>query len=265
MKKKFLKILFIGDIIGKPGRQAVSQLLPDLKKKLDIDFVIANVENAAGGFGVTPNIANELCELGINCLTSGNHIWDKKEIFDYLDKSNNILRPANYCNGVSGTGARVFEIKTGEKIGVINLAGLVFMTSLESPFYVALREIEKLKKETNIILIDFHAEATSEKIALGWFLDGKVSAIIGSHTHVQTADERILPQETAYITDAGMTGPFDSVIGSEKNIILKKFLTQIPIKYEVAKEDIKLCGVVVKIDAISGKSLEIKRIQIPLN
>lgn len=260
-----LNILFIGDIIGKPGRQAVSQLLLNLKKKLNIDFVIGNVENAAGGFGITPKIAEELSNLGINCLTSGNHIWDKKEIFDYLDKSNNILRPANYFTGVAGSGSKIFEIKNNIKIGVINLTGLVYMTALESPFYVALREIEKLKKETNIIFIDFHAEATSEKIALGWFLDGKVSAIIGSHTHVQTADERILPQKTAYITDAGMTGPFDSVIGSDKDIILKKFLTQIPIKFEVAKEDIRLCGVVITIDPISGKALEIKRLQINLD
>ncbi len=212
-----MNIFFIGDIIGKCGRQLILEHLPNLINQYRIDLCIANVENVAGGLGVTPTIARQLLDSGIQVLTSGNHIWDKREVTDYINTESRLLRPANYPPGTPGKGSTLIELPSGDKVGVINLAGRVFMQSLDCPFRVVMAEIESLMPQASVIIVDFHAEATSEKVAMGWYLDGKVSAVIGTHTHIPTADERILPQGTAYITDVGMTGPFDSVIGVKKS------------------------------------------------
>lgn len=237
-------------------------LLPSIVNDNEIDLVIANCENAAGGFGITRKVVDELYRNKIDVLTSGNHIWDKKEISEFIDDYETLLRPANYPQGSLGQGSIITNGISGRPIGVLNLEGRVFMRSLDCPFRVAEREIDQLKKKTNIIIIDMHAEATSEKQALGWFLDGKVSAVVGTHTHVQTADERILPEGTAYITDVGMTGSFDSVIGIKKDIIIQKFLTSFPARYDVAKKNVWLQAVVIYIDDASGKSLGIKRLNL---
>jgi metallophosphoesterase (TIGR00282 family) len=257
-----VKILFIGDIIGKPGRQALSRELDRLVDRHSVDLVIVNGENAAGGFGLTLETAKELFDMGVHCITSGNHIWDKKEQVPLVLADPRIIRPANYPDGVPGAGSALFSTPGGVKIAVLNLEGRVFMKYLECPFRYADREIERLKKETPLIFVDFHAEATSEKAALGWYLDGRVSAVIGTHTHVQTADERILTQGTAYMSDAGMTGSFDSVIGIGKDDAIRKFLTQLPVKFEVPKKDMRVNGVVVGVDETSGKALGIERISI---
>lgn len=257
-----VKLLFIGDIIGKPGRQAIARMLHRLVDRHRIDLVIANGENAAGGFGITAETAQELFQLGIHCFTSGNHIWDKKEALEYVTREERLVRPANYPPGTPGQGSTLLRTAGGIKVGVLNLEGRVFMNNLECPFRVADREVERLRQETPIILVDFHAEATSEKTSLGWYLDGRVSAVIGTHTHVQTADERILPEGTAYLTDAGMTGAFESVIGVRKDEPIRKFLTQIPTKFEVAKKDIRLNGVAIEIDDGTGKALSIERVNI---
>ena len=260
-----MKILFIGDVVGKPGRKAVRELLPRIMADWAIDFVIANCENAASGFGVTRDILEELYENHIDVLTSGNHIWDKKEVMDYIGEYETLLRPANYPQEVPGHGSIIMPHPSGDYIGIVNLMGRVFMQPLECPFRTADEEIERLRKKTKIIIVDMHAEATSEKIALGWYLDGRVSAVIGTHTHVQTADDRILPGGTAYLTDAGMTGSFDSVIGIKKDLILDRFLTQLPNKFEVAKGDVRLQGVVLNIEETSGRSLSIERLSIKLD
>jgi metallophosphoesterase (TIGR00282 family) len=259
-----LNILFIADIVGKPGRWAVSQLLPDLKKTHQIDFVIANVENAAGGFGLTKEIAKKIHSYGVDCLTSGNHIWDRKDIYPYLENDERILRPANYPPDAPGRGRGIYESQDGQKVGVLNIQGRVYIKEIDCPFRVAEKEIKELKGETDVIIVDLHAEATSEKIALGWYLDGKVSAVLGSHTHVQTADETILPGGTGYITDAGMTGAHDSVIGIKKEDALARFLQQIPHRFTPARKDIKFCGVSVEVDPESGKTTRIERIKIDI-
>jgi metallophosphoesterase (TIGR00282 family) len=259
-----MKILFVGDIVGKPGRRAVRELLPEIISERGIDFVIANCENAAAGFGVTRDIVEELYSSQINVLTSGNHIWDKKEIREFAEDYETLLRPANYPNGSPGWGSVVMPNSSGIHVGVINLMGRVFMKPLECPFRTAEREIEKIKNRAKIIIIDFHAEATSEKEAIGWFLDGRVSAVLGTHTHVQTADESILPGGTAYITDVGMTGPFNSIIGIRKDDILERFLTQVPNRFDVAKDDVRLQGVIVDIDGKSGRARGIERLTINL-
>jgi 2',3'-cyclic-nucleotide 2'-phosphodiesterase len=260
-----MRILFIGDIVGKPGRQAVEGILEKLISDYGIEFTIANGENAAGGMGITPPIAIDILNLGVDVLTSGNHIWAKKEIIPFLDEESRILRPANYPAQVPGRGAGIYQLSNGKKVGVLNLEGRVFMKNLDCPFRVGEKEIEILRQQTNIIIVDFHAEATSEKMAMGWFLNGKVSAILGTHTHVQTSDERILHEGTAYITDVGMTGPLASVIGIRKQVALERLLTQIPWKFDVATEEIELQGVVVEIDSKTGKSKDIRRIRIPLH
>lgn len=257
-----VKLLFIGDIIGKPGRQAVSRELYRLVDRYRVDMVIANGENAAGGFGITEETAKELYGCGVHVLTSGNHVWDKKDSLDFLKRTETLLRPANYPDGAPGRGSVVATTAGGVKVAVLNLEGRVFMNNLDCPFRVADREIERLKRETPIIFVDFHAEATSEKASLGWYLDGRVSAVIGTHTHVQTADERLLTGGTAYMTDAGMTGAFDSVIGIRKEEAIEKFLTQLPAKFEVAKKDVRLNGVVIEIDEVSGKALGVERLSI---
>ena len=259
-----MRILFVGDIVGKPGRRAIERLLPRIAAEERIDFTVANGENAAGGMGLTPEITIELLDHGVDVLTSGNHIWAKKEIIPFLKEERKLLRPANYPEGVPGRGSSVFQSRTGEKIGILNLEGRVFMRSLECPFRVAEREIEEMKRETDVVVIDFHAEATSEKMALGWFLDGKVSAVLGTHTHVQTADERILDGGTAYMTDVGMTGPLASVIGIRRQIALSRFLTQIPAQFDVATEEVELQGAVVEI-GLEGKALGIQRLRVPLD
>ncbi|MEA1970975.1 MAG: TIGR00282 family metallophosphoesterase [Thermodesulfobacteriota bacterium] len=257
-----MKVLFIGDIVGKPGRKAVSALLPGIVGQYGVDIVIANCENAAGGFGVTRKIVDELYHNEIDILTSGNHIWDKKEISDFIDDYETLLRPANYPEGTVGKGSVVIDTRLGVSLGVLNLEGRIFMKPLDCPFRVAERELEKLKHKTDIIIVDMHAEATSEKEALGWFLDGKVSTVLGTHTHVQTADERVLPGGTAYITDVGMTGSFDSILGIKKEVALERFLTLLPNRFDVAKGDIRLQGVLIDIDNRTGRSLSIERLSI---
>jgi len=256
-----MNILFIGDIVGSPGRGAIKGLVPGLRQELGLDFVIANAENAAGGSGITPPVAEELFSSGVDVLTSGDHIWKKRDIFTIIDKEERILRPVNFPPGAPGRGFGVFKTKDGRKIGVVNVNGRVFMEALECPFRRAMAAAEELKKETKVIVIDIHAEATSEKVALGWYLDGKVSAVLGTHTHIQTADERILPQGTAYLTDAGMTGPLDSVIGRRVEDVLERFLSQIPTRFEVAEGNVQLQGVLVSVDDATGRCREIKRIQ----
>jgi metallophosphoesterase (TIGR00282 family) len=260
-----VRILFIGDIVGKPGRKAISRLLEGLIEDEGVDFTIANGENAAGGIGITPAIAREILEMGVDVITSGNHIWAKKEIIQFLDEEERILRPANYPDGVPGKGSGIFTGPKGEKIGVLNVEGRVFMRTLDCPFTTAAKELNELNKEVDCTVVDFHAEATSEKMALGWFLDGKTSAVLGTHTHVQTSDERILPGGTAYITDVGMTGPIGSVIGIKQKIAIERFLTQMPRKFDVSSREIELQGVILEINLNSGKSEWIRRVKVPLN
>ncbi|OGQ10537.1 MAG: metallophosphoesterase [Deltaproteobacteria bacterium RBG_19FT_COMBO_46_12] len=259
-----MKILMVGDIVGKAGRQAIQEILGKVITDQKIDFTIANGENVAGGMGITPMIAIDILDHGVDVLTSGNHIWAKKEIIPFLDEELRILRPANYPPNVPGRGSGIFNSGNGEKVGVLNLEGRVFMKHLDCPFRAGEKEVELLSRETPIILVDFHAEATSEKMAMGWFLNGKVSAVLGTHTHVQTSDEKILDGGTAYITDVGMTGPLASVIGIRKRIALDRLLTQIPWKFDVATEEIELQGVVIEVDSKTGKSKNIQRIKVPL-
>ena len=247
--------------MGSPGREAIRTLVIPLKQELGIDFVIANAENASGGSGITAKVATELFASGVDVLTSGDHIWKKPEIFELINQEERILRPLNFPSGAPGRGAKVFKVRNGVKVGVININGRVFMEALDCPFKAALKAAEELAAETKIIIVDIHAEATSEKIALGWYLDGKVSAIFGTHTHIQTADEKILPQGTAYITDVGMTGPYDSVIGRRVEDVLTRFLSSIPVRFQVAEEDIQLHGALVEIDEATGKARSILRIQ----
>ena len=269
-----MKVLFIGDVVAKPGRKIVSEKVPEIRKKKGVDFVIANGENAAGGLGLTEKLAEELYTSGVDCITMGDHLWSKKEIIPYLKKESRILRPANFPPGVPGSGSKIYLTENQERIGVLSLQGRVFLKELDCPFRASLPEIERLyteeigdknripHSENRIpIIVDFHAEATSEKLALGCYLDGKVSAVLGTHTHVRTADERILPKGTAYITDVGMTGPFDSVIGMKKEIAIERFLTQVPHHYEAATEDVRLNGVILEIDPQTGKALSIERIE----
>ncbi len=256
-----MKILFVGDVVGRIGRQALSNQLHRLVDIHQIDLVVVNGENAAAGFGLTANIANELFDLGIDVITSGNHIWDKREIYEQLDSQKRLLRPANYPPGLPGRGSGLFSTSGGIQVGIVNLEGRVFMNNLDCPFRAAEQLCEELRVHTPIILVDFHAEATSEKMALGCYLDGRVSAVVGTHTHVQTADEHILPGGTAYITDAGMTGSRDAVIGIRKELAIEKFLTQLPVRFEVAKKDPWLCGVLIEVDEKTGRALGIERIK----
>lgn len=258
-----MHIFFIGDIVGSPGRRAVDELLPRVVDRHYVDLVVANGENAAGGIGITPQVAEQLLHNGIDLLTSGNHIWKHKEILPYLDDTDRLLRPANYPSDNPGRGYAIVETAAGEMVGVINLEGRVFMNPLECPFRTADRILAALPADLKVILVDMHAEATSEKLAMGWYLDGRVSAVIGTHTHVQTADERILPRGTGYITDAGMTGPVNSVIGMKKEVILERFLTQRPQPFKVASQDIQLQGVLLKVDA-AGRCQEISRLLMAL-
>jgi 2',3'-cyclic-nucleotide 2'-phosphodiesterase len=263
-----MKILFIGDIFGSAGRRIVRDHLQHVRETHNVDLVIANAENSAGGFGLTPSIADELFDLGCEVLTTGNHVWDKREIIDYFNSVNGdpsgrarrVLRPANYAEGVPGIGWYEGVSRSGYKYAVMNLQGRVFMQDNDDPF----RKADALLKQltAKVILLDFHAEATSEKIAMGWYLDGRVTAVLGTHTHVPTADTRVLPKGTAYQTDVGMTGPYDSVIGVEKEQILQRFLTGLPGRFEAAKGDPRFCGVVIDCDENTGRANSIQRLML---
>ena len=255
-----MKILLIGDIVGRPGRVIVERETGRLRDELGIDAVIANCENAAGGAGITPPIADDLFRAGVDVLTSGNHVWRKREAYDLLKLDHRVVRPANYPNGAPGTGSTIVETLSGQKIGVLNVMGRVFMEPLDCPFRTAERELERLRLVTPVIIVDMHAEATSEKVAMGWFLDGKVSVVFGTHTHIPTADERILPQGTAFITDVGMTGPYDSVIGRRVDQILQKFLSSMPVKSDVAEGNVQLRGLLVDVDPVTGKASHVERL-----
>jgi 2',3'-cyclic-nucleotide 2'-phosphodiesterase len=257
-----MKLLFIGDIVGKVGRNAVKTLLPSVAGKYKIDLVIANGENAAGGFGITEKTVSEIFSYGVHIITTGNHVWDKKEFIPHISKEDRVLRPLNYPPGVPGFGSLLYAIHDSIKVAVINLSGRVFMSNTDCPFRIGKETVDKMHAETKIIVIDFHAEATSEKIAFGHYMDGKVSAVIGTHTHVQTADDKILPGGTAFITDVGMTGPSDSVIGIEKEQIIQRFLTNMPMRFETAKGEGIFSAVVIEVDEQTGKSSAIQRLQL---
>ena len=255
-----IRILFIGDIVGRPGRELVRTGLHGLVDHYRADLVIANVENAAAGFGITREIGDQLLEWGVDVMTSGNHIWDKKEALDYIGAEPRLLRPTNYPAGAPGNGTYLARTRDGQPVGVVNAMGRVFMLNIDDPFQATLREIEALKQRTRIVFVDFHAEATSEKIAMGWHLDGKATAVVGTHTHVQTADERILPKGTAYLTDVGMTGPHDSIIGVEVEPALNRFLTALPQKFETATGNPRLNAILVEADEASGRATDVERI-----
>ncbi|MGH9203710.1 MAG: TIGR00282 family metallophosphoesterase [Vicinamibacterales bacterium] len=255
-----MKILFLGDIVGRPGRELVRKGLRGLIDRHGVDCVIANAENAAAGFGITKDIGDTILEFGVDVMTSGNHIWDKKEAIEYIATESRLLRPANYPAGVPGRGSYVAQTGDGRAVGVINVMGRVFMLNIDDPFAVVMREIDAIRHRARVIIVDFHAEATSEKIAMGWHLDGKVTLVVGTHTHVQTADERILPNGTAYLTDAGMTGPHDSIIGMEREAALSRFLTGMPAKFEPATGNPRLNGVIVEADEKTGRATAVTRV-----
>ena len=255
-----MKILFIGDTVGKAGRSIVHQYLKELQETLAVDLTILNCENAAAGFGVTPKIADEFFDWGIDVLTSGNHIWDKKEIMPYLSTNSRLLRPANYPEDNPGRGLTIVKTRSGEEAAVLNLQGRVFMPPTDDPFRVADAELAKIPNHIKVIFVDMHGEATSEKVAMGWYLDGRVSAVVGTHTHIPTADETILPGGTAFLTDVGMAGPFHSVIGVIKEEVIRRFLTSIPDKFEAASLDARLNAVFVDVDSATGKARSIERI-----
>jgi len=257
-----MKVLFIGDIVGRVGRMTTKALLPAVTNRYKIDLVIANGENLAGGFGLTDKTISEIFSYGVQIVTTGNHVWDKKEFVIQISKQDRVLRPLNYPPSAPGYGSVIYTLPSGDKIGVINISGRVFMSHIDCPFRTAEKEIEKLGQTTKILIVDFHAEATSEKMAFGYFMDGKVSAVIGTHTHVQTADEMILPGGTAYITDVGMTGPFNSIIGIEKEQVIQRFLTNIPVKFDTAKGEGIFSAVIAEIDDKTGKAFALQRIQL---
>jgi len=257
-----LRILFIGDIVGRPGRDLIRKGLSRLIDSVGADLVIANVENAAAGYGVTREIGEALLGQGIDVMTTGNHVWDRREALDYIGTEPRLLRPANYPAGAPGNGSYLARTAQGRPVGVVNVMGRVFMASLDDPFVAVTREVDALRKRTRVILVDVHAEATSEKLALGWHLDGTVTAVIGTHTHVQTADEQIFPGGTAYLTDAGMTGPHDSIIGMDKAAVLEKFRTGLPVRLETATGNPRLNGLVITADEATGRALTIERLNL---
>jgi len=254
-----MRILFIGDIVGSPGRRIILERLEDIVSNEQADLVIANGENAASGFGITPRLTEELLSAGIEVLSGGNHIWDRKEILDFIPREPRLLRPANFPAASPGSGLFCGTSRQGTPYAVLSLQGRIFMASNDDPFSVADRELAKLQPETKVIIVDMHAEATSEKLAMGWYLDGRVSAVVGTHTHVATADEQILPGGTAYITDVGMTGPHDSVIGMEKGAVIKRFLDGMPVHFEVATGDIQMNAVLIEVDSVSGRAVSVAR------
>ena len=250
----------IGDIVGRPGRAIVERIVPPLREEQGIDLVVANCENAAGGAGITPPVAEELFRAGVDVLTSGNHVWRKREAYDLLKLDHRVIRPANYPDISPGAGSTVIETLGGRKVGILNVQGRVFMEPIDCPFRAATKELERLHLVSRVIIVDMHAEATSEKVAMGWFLDGKVSCIFGTHTHIATADERILPKGTAFITDVGMTGPYDSVIGRRTDQILQRFLSQMPMKSDVAEENVQLHALLVEVNPTTGKATSVQRL-----
>ena len=258
-----MRILFVGDVVGKPGRRAVATLVPKLREERNIDLVIANGENSAHGAGLTASTVDALLTSGVDVITSGDHVWDQKEIYEVIEREPRLLRPLNFPPSAPGKGSTVVQLDGVPAVGVMNLIGRVFMPNTDDPFRAAQAEVARLRQQTNIIIVDLHAEATSEKIAMGRFLDGTVSAVIGTHTHVATADEQVLPKGTAYISDAGMCGPHDSVLGRDVAAVLQRFLTQIPQRMEVAEGDVVLCGVIVDVDENTGRARSIERIRIP--
>jgi metallophosphoesterase (TIGR00282 family) len=262
-----VKLLFIGDVVGEPGRRAVKSLVPKLRAQHSLDFVIANGENSAGGSGITPRTAEEIFSAGVDAITSGDHLWDQKEVMELLANEKRFVRPLNYPAGTPGQGSAVFRLETRNpepgtslSIAVLNLQGRTFMAAIENPFHVGREEIARLRQQTKIIFVDFHAETTSEKIAFARMMDGQVSAVIGTHTHVQTADEQIFPGGTAFLCDAGFTGPQESVLGREIEPVIRRFITNMPQRFDVAKHRIVLHGAVVEIDEASGKALNIQRV-----
>ena len=257
-----IKLLFVGDIVGRPGRELLRRGLQAIVARHGIDLVIANAENAAAGFGLTPDLADDLFEYGVHVMTGGNHTWDKKEIIPYLADHPRVLRPANFPPGVPGAGHCVAKTSAGVPVGVVNVMGRVFMTAIDDPFRVVEQALEQVRREAKVVLVDFHAEATSEKVAMGWHLDGRATAVVGTHTHVQTADERVLPRGTAYITDVGMTGPHDSVIGVDRVAILQRFLTALPQRFETANENPRLNAVVITANEATGQASAIDRLSL---
>ena len=262
MKNTSMRILFIGDIVGKPGRDLTRRGVPLIVSRFGIELVIANVENAAGGAGITREVGETIRDYGVDIMTSGNHIWDKKEAINYIGLEPRLLRPANYPSGVPGHGRYVARTAAGDPVAVINVMGRVFMLNIDNPFTTVLDEIKAIGEQARLIVVDVHAEATSEKLAMGWHLDGRVTAVVGTHTHVQTADQQILPGGTAYITDVGMTGAHDSIIGVEKAAVLTRFLTSMPSRFEPATGDPRLNAVVVTADARSGRATAIERLSL---
>lgn len=256
-----MKILFVGDIVGRGGRTVLASQLPVVREKLAVDFTIVNVENAAGGFGLTPPLAREILALGADVMTSGNHIWDKREIYQYMDAEPRLLRPHNYPAGLPGSGRCVVESAAGIRVGVLNLQGRVFMPPIDCPFQAAGREAAWMAQRAEVLVVDFHAEATSEKVAMGWHLDGRASAVLGTHTHIPTCDARVLPGGTAYVTDVGMTGSYESVIGMKKEGALDRFLTALPGRLEVENADPRFSAVLLDIDESTGKARSIRRVE----
>lgn len=254
-------ILFIGDIVGEPGRRVITSKLQKVVERYHVNLVFGNGENVAGGFGITEELANDLFDLGLSAITTGNHAWDKKETIPFIRKESRLLRPANYPAGTPGNGTLIIDLPNGERVGLLQLMGRAFMPALDCPFQVARREVPKLRERANIVIVDMHAETTSEKMAMGHFLDGQVTAVVGTHTHVQTADEQMLPKGTAYLTDIGMTGPINSVIGFKKDLVIDKFLTQMPRRFEVASGPAILCAAVIECDAHTGKASRISRVR----
>lgn len=260
-----MNILFIGDVVGKPGRHAVAKIVPQLRRERYVEFVIANGENSAHGAGLTASTVKELLAAGVDVITSGDHVWDQKEIYEVIEQESRLIRPLNYPSPAPGRGSVVVTVAERFSVAVLNLVGRVYMPDTDCPFRAAQSEVARLRKQTNIIVVDLHAEATSEKMAMGWFLDGQVSAIVGTHTHVATADERVLPKGTAFISDAGMTGPHDSVLGRDSQAVIRRFLTQLPQRLEVAEHDIVLNGVIVDVDENTGLARSIERVRVPCN
>lgn len=260
---KKINLIFIGDVVGKPGTEAVKKHLPALVQKYNANFIVLNGENVDDGKGITEEQANEFFELGVHVITTGNHIWDNWKSRPLLAKNDNVLRPLNYPPGNPGRGFKIYDLDDDTKIAVLQLQGRTFMQSIDCPFRSADSALKYISEKTKIVIVDFHADATAEKISMGWHLDGRVSAMIGTHTHIQTSDAQILPGGTAYITDSGMTGPYDSVVGMRKDIALKRFLLQTAHKYEMATGDEKICGVFVEIDAEMGQALKIEPFILP--
>jgi len=258
-----MRILIVGDVVGNAGRKALTAHLDEVRREHAVDYTIINVENLAGGFGVTRKTLGEVDRLGTDVMSSGNHIWDKKEVLDLFADEPRLLRPHNYPPGCPGSGIHIGQAPDGVRVATVNLQGRVFMASIDCPFRAADRALEEIGDKADVVIVDLHAEATSEKVAMGWHLDGRVAAVVGTHTHIPTADGRVLPGGTAYLTDLGMTGPYDSVIGVDKGVIVGRFLNALPARFETAKGDARLCGAVIEVDPATGKAVSIRQVAYP--